>query len=258
VITSVDGETWESLALIRHPDADLRDAKLSVAPDGRFLLNGAAMKPDEEIRYHSMVWFSGDRGKSWSDGTLIGDPGFWLWRVQWHRGTAYSMGYRTDRDRDERMLRFYASRDGLQFQPLIERVNVANGVGEDKILFLEDDSALCLLRHETGTKAAFLGKSQPPYTTWTWVDLGTRIGGPNMIQLPDGRIIAATRLYEPQQRTALSQLDPTAGTLTELLTLPSGGDTSYPGMVFHEGLLWVSYYSSHEEKTCIYLAKVKL
>jgi len=43
-----------------------------------------------------------------------------------------------------------------------------------------------------------------------------------------------------------------------LLTLPSGGDTSYAGMVWHEGLLWVTYYSSHEEKTCIYLAKVKL
>ncbi|MEJ7592590.1 MAG: hypothetical protein WKF77_13640 [Planctomycetaceae bacterium] len=46
--------------------------------------------------------------------------------------------------------------------------------------------------------------------------------------------------------------------MTECLELPSGGDTSYAGMVLHDGLLWVSYYSSHEEKTCIYLAKVKL
>jgi hypothetical protein len=29
-------------------------------------------------------------------------------------------------------------------------------------------------------------------------------------------------------------------------------------MVWHEGLLWLSYYSSHEEKTSIYLAKVAL
>ena len=42
------------------------------------------------------------------------------------------------------------------------------------------------------------------------------------------------------------------------LTLPSGGDTSYAGMVWHEGLLWVSYYSSHEGKSAIYLAKVKV
>ena len=40
------------------------------------------------------------------------------------------------------------------------------------------------------------------------------------------------------------------------LTLPSGGDTSYAGMVWHEDLLWMSYYSSHEESTNVYLAKV--
>ena len=258
VITSKDGHTWESLALVQHANGDLRDAKISVTPDGRFMLNGAAMWAEKEIRYHSMVWFSSDQGKTWSEETVIGDPGFWLWRVHWHRGTAYSMGYRTDRERTQRILRFYTSPDGLHYRPLIKEVNVAQGVGEDKILFLEDDSALCLIRHETGTKTAFLGKSKPPYTEWTWTDLGVRIGGPNMIRLPDGRIIAVTRLYRPRQRTALSQLDPTAGTLTELLALPSGGDTSYAGMVFHEGLLWISYYSSHEEKTCIYLAKVKL
>jgi hypothetical protein len=28
--------------------------------------------------------------------------------------------------------------------------------------------------------------------------------------------------------------------------------------VWHEGLLWTSYYSSHEGKSAIYLAKVRL
>ena len=42
-----------------------------------------------------------------------------------------------------------------------------------------------------------------------------------------------------------------------VLTLPSGGDNSYPGMVWHDTLLWTSYYSSHEEKTSIYLAKIR-
>ena len=258
VITSEDGQKWESLALITHPVADLRDAKLSLTPDGRFMLNGGAMRAEEAIRYHSMVWFSEDKGKTWSEETVIGDPGFWLWRAHWHKGTAYSMGYRTDRNRDERIFRLYKSNDGRHFQRHVEKVNVPNGVGEDKLLFLEDDSVLCLLRHETGSKAALLGRSKPPYTEWTWRDLGVRIGGPNMIQLPDGRIVAATRLYYPKTRTSLSLVDPEAGTLDELVALPSGGDTSYAGMVFFEGLLWVSYYSSHEEKTCIYLAKVRL
>jgi len=43
--------------------------------------------------------------------------------------------------------------------------------------------------------------------------------------------------------------------MIELLRLPSGGDTSYPGLVWHGGLLWVSYYSSHEGRASIYLAR---
>jgi hypothetical protein len=49
-----------------------------------------------------------------------------------------------------------------------------------------------------------------------------------------------------------------AGGYEPVLTFPSGGDTSYPGLVWHDGLLWMSYYSSHEGKTSIYLAKIKL
>ena len=61
-----------------------------------------------------------------------------------------------------------------------------------------------------------------------------------------------------QTRTSLCRIDPGAGTLTECLRLPSGGDTSYAGLVLQDGLLWVSYYSSHEEKTAIYLARIKI
>lgn len=258
VIVSDDDTSWKPLALVTHPEDDLRDAKISVTPDGRLMLNGAGMRAEEEIRYHSMVWFSSDKGKTWSDVTVIGDPGFWLWRVQWHEGTAYTMGYRTDRDRTQRILRFYASRDGLHYRSLIDEVNIDKGVGEDSIVFLEDESALCLIRHETGDKAAFLGKAKPPYTSWTWTDLGVRIGGPKLLQLPDGRFIAAVRLYDRGTRTSLCWLDPKAETLTEALKLPSGGDTSYAGMVWHKGLLWVSYYSSHEGKTAIYLARVRI
>lgn len=256
VISSEDGEHWESIALVTHPVEDLRDAKLTVTPDGHFMLNGAGMQAEKPIRYHSFSWFSEDRGNTWSEPHSIGDPGFWLWRAQWHRGFVYSMGYRTDRDRTERIARFYRSKDGKIYETLIPELNLDKGVGEDRILFLEDDSALCLFRHETGDKMAFLGKANPPYDKWTWTKLNKRIGGPNMIELPDGRILAATRLYDGGARTSLSWLDPEKGTLTECLKLPSGGDTSYAGMVWKDDVLWVSYYSSHEEKTCIYLAKV--
>ena len=79
-----------------------------------------------------------------------------------------------------------------------------------------------------------------------------------MIQLPDGRILAVTRLYSGGTRTSLSWLDVANGKLTEVIKLPSRGDTSYAGLVLHDGLLWISYYSSHEGRTSIYLARVNI
>ena len=79
-----------------------------------------------------------------------------------------------------------------------------------------------------------------------------------MLELPDGRIVAVTRLYPGGTRTSISWLDVENAKLTEVLKLASGGDTSYAGLVLHDGLLWISYYSSHEGRTSIYLAKVRI
>src|SRR5262249_707318 len=80
--------------------------------------------------------------------------------------------------------------------------------------------------------------------------------GPNFLPLPDGSLWAASRLYPRGPKTALARLG--RDTFEPVLTLPSGGDTSYGGMGWHDGLLWVSYYSSHEGKSSICLARIEL
>jgi hypothetical protein len=203
-----------------------------------------------------MVWFSRD-GTDWGDGHEVGEPDFWLWRVTWHKNAAYGVGYGTAGRKD---VRLYQSRDGVAFQTLVERLFEEGYPNESALAFLDDGTCLCLLRRDEASRTGQLGISRPPYTTWSWRDLGVQIGGPQMIRLPqpDGRLVAGVRLYEGRVRTALGWIDPKAGTFREILSLPSGGDTSYPGLVWQDGLLWVSYYSSHEGKTSIYLAKVRL
>ena len=254
VITSADGGKWESAALITSPNSDLRDAKITVTPDGRLMLCGAEALHDRSKHTHqSLAWFSMD-GRSWSDKYEIGDPDFWLWRVTWHKGKAYGIGYGCGKDRS---LRLYISGDGKKFDTLVDRLLDVGDPNETSLVF-DGDTVYCLLRRDGSPNSALLGVSQPPYTKWKWVDLGVPIGGPHMLRLPDGRLVAAVRLYDGGQRTSLCWIDPQAGKLDEALKLPSGGDTSYAGLVLHDGLLWVSYYSSHEAKTAIYLAKVKV
>ncbi|HYF34108.1 MAG TPA: hypothetical protein VD994_02370, partial [Prosthecobacter sp.] len=77
-------------------------------------------------------------------------------------------------------------------------------------------------------------------------------------ELPDGRLIAGSRGFGATPGAHMVLFNMTAAGLQPLLELPSGGDCSYPGLVWHDNFLWVSYYSSHEGKTSIYLAKVKL
>jgi hypothetical protein len=254
VITSVDGQAWESAALITSPTSDLRDAKITVTADGQLMLTGAEALHDKSRHTHqSLAWFSPD-GRVWSDKHGIGDPDFWLWRVTWHDRKAYGIGYGTGQDRS---LRLYTSEGGKHFNMLVERLYDIGYPNETSLVFV-GQTAYCLLRRDGEPKSGLIGNSQPPYTTWEWKDLGVRIGGPQMLRLPDGRFVAAVRLYDGKVRTSLVWIDPAVGKLVEFLQLPSGGDTSYAGLVFHEGLLWISYYSSHEQKTSVYLAKVQL
>jgi len=259
IITSSDGAKWESAALISSGTEDLRDAKLTVAPDGTFLVYGAGV--DRRISpqvLRSYVWSSKD-GRSWSDARAIGLVDDWLWRVTYHDGTYYSVGYgcsEIGRGNQTNSCRLYKSKDGLTFDVLVEGYRSGDYSNESRILFRPDKTALCLLRRDPDH--GLLGTASPPYTKWHWKDVGCRIGGPEMLLLPDGRLLAAVRLYDSGSRTSLCWIDADTGKLSKVLKLPSGGDTSYAGLALHNGMVWVSYYSSHEGKTAVYLAKVKI
>jgi hypothetical protein len=255
VIASREGEQWTSVALLTSTNGDLRDAKITITPSGELMLSGAAaLHPPNAVKHQSLAWFSRD-GRSWSEATPIGDPNQWLWRTTWHKAKAYAIGYDTA---GERFVRLYSSSNGRQFDTLVPRLFDDGQPNETSVIFLPDETALCLLRRDGAPGTGKLGTARPPYTSWSWRDVGVKIGGPHLLRLPDARLVAGVRLYDGTVRTSLAWVDAASGKLTECLKLPSGGDCSYPGLAWHAGLLWVSYYSSHETKTSIYLAKVKL
>ena len=252
IITSANGINWESAAHIKSPDSDLRDAKLSITPNGQLMMYGAKVtKTPLEKRHQTMAWFSED-GYNWGKEIEIADQDIWLWRISRYKNKAYGFGYHCG---ENKSLRFYSTKNGKKFKTLIPLL-LDNGYPNETSIVFKDKTAYCLLRRDPDP--GMLGISKPPFRDWKWNDLGIRIGGPHMIILPNGRFLAAVRLYDGMTRTSLCWIDPEKSTIKEAMALPSGGDTSYPGLVWHEGMLWISYYSSHEGKTSIYLAKVKL
>jgi len=275
VLESADGKEWKSAALVAEDGIDLRDPKLSIMPDGRLMmiLGGSIYEGKTFKGRQPRVAFSSD-GRTWSAPKKVLEPDEWLWRVTWHDGVCYGLSYnaaaRTEPDAKKAAdsgeikpgpadwkLKLVRSKDGETFET-ITHLDVPGHPNESTLRFLPDGRMAAFIRREGGDQQGWVGTSKAPYKEWTYHPVGQRVGGPNFVVLPDGRLIASLRKYKPTAQTILATLDADTGKLSELLTLPSGGDTSYAGMVVDGDKLWVSYYSSHEKKTMIYLTSVLL
>ncbi len=263
VLKSSDGDHWESAILLRETDVDLRDPKLSITADGRLMvcMGGSVYRGGKKlIERQPRVAFTTD-GHGWTLPERVLAKGDWLWRVTWNNGLAYGVSYRAGPKNappdEEWPLTLYSSDDGRHYKK-ITLLDVPGRPGETTLRFLDDGQMVALVRREAGDQSGWIGTSRKPYTQWEWHPTGERLGGPNFIVLPDGSMWADSRshLVTGAPKTVLARLTTTS--YQPQLTLESGGDTSYPGMVWHDGLLWISYYSSHEGHSCIYLAKIRL
>ena len=236
VLVSNDGETWTSSALISETEIDLRDPKLSITPDDRLMMvaGGSVYQGKRYLGRQPRVTFSSD-GTTWSTPQRILAEGDWLWRVTWHDGRAYGVTYKTTPDAStEWTATLVSSADGRTFQE-VTTFAIPDRPNETTLRFMPDGEMIALVRREAGNRLAWLGRSRAPYTTWTWREISQQIGGPNFIRLPDGELWASGRSYPGGPKTVVARLS-LEGSYDPALTLPSGGDTSYAGMVWHESL----------------------
>jgi len=272
ILESDDGERWQSLALISKDEYDLRDPKLSVMPDGKIMILMGGSRYNNftsEIlgRLTHVSFFDPRTGTITEPAPVKIDPKVasgndWLWRVTWHKGNGYGVVTRLSYVNNVKTLQevfLIKTTNGVDYA-LIADLGLTGDPGlrafphEATVCFTPDDSMLILIpRLGTG----YLGCSVPPYREWTWSDTGKRLGGSNIIHYKGDKYIVATRSfqYEGDPHTAVYATSPN-GKFKCVTELPSHGDTSYPGLLIKDNLLWVSYYSSHEGKTSIYLAKI--
>lgn len=258
ILISKDGEKWESAAALTEAGIDLRDPKLSVTPDKRLMvvMGGSVYQGTKVLKgRRPRVAFSKD-GKNFTAPQAVLTEGDWLWRVTWHKGNAYGVSYRVDTA--DWTVSLHKSPDGVQWTK-VKQLDVPGRPNETTVRFLPNGDMMALVRRETADKQAWIGVSPAPYTEWKWKPAGVQVGGPNFIVLPDGQMVAGGRDYrQAATKKYTTVIGPmTADGFTQKLPFPSGGDNSYPGFVMHNGVLWMSYYSSHEGKTSIYLAIIR-
>ncbi|MCX6854148.1 MAG: exo-alpha-sialidase [Verrucomicrobia bacterium] len=268
IMISSTGTTWVDYASISEKGVDLRDPKLEITPDGKrlyLLCGGSIYEGTKDLKGRRPRYSTTTDGKVWTPPQKLLAEGDWLWRTTVNATDKkfYGVSYNTypttggPKSEAEWSLKSYTSTDGSVWQ-LSSIMQVPNQPNETTMRFLKDGSALALVRREGGDKRGAIGTAVAPYREWKWTLLPGVVQGQNFIELPDGQLIAASRGLgkTPGAHTLLYKMTPSS--LEPILELPSGGDCSYPGLLYHENHLWVSYYSSHEGKASIYIAKVKL
>ena len=245
---------------IAIPKTDLRDPKISITPDGDILLIAYARQTsinNQTIGSRNLTWLS-QTGHSWSTDKEFADRGWWLWRIRWHKDVAYGFAY----NRKQNAIHLYSGNPRSKFhllQPFALSLDQhKKGYPNESDLIFDNNNAFAIVRRDADSYTAQLGHSAFPYKKWTWIDLGRYIGGPVMMRLDKNVALLAGRIVKQEQLvTGLLKMNLLNGDLQELLVLPSSGDNSYPGLVLKEGMLYVSYYSSHEDnKSCVYLAQI--
>jgi hypothetical protein len=266
ILKSSDGKDWQSIAHLTKKGVDLRDPKLSITPKGQLMviIGGSYYENSKLMGRHPHVSFSDKSGSKFSDPEKVTvDPsiaswGSWYWRVTWHNGVGYTIDYQIgpEERRGPSAMYLLKTKDGRKFEK-VSKLEIDGFPNEATIRFDKHGTMHVMIRRETEDQLGVWAQSNAPFTNWDFRKMNIRLGGPNFIFTEDDQIIAGSRVYESNVYTSLFAVD-SKGDSRKIFKFPSSGDNSYPGLVIEGKTLWVSYYSSHEGKTSIYLAEIPM
>lgn len=259
MISSRDGQNWRSVDHLFEKNMDLRDPKLTITPDNQLMLlmGSSVYEGTKRLRTQANVSFFNLKKSKFSKpqkihiDTKIKTNQDWLWNVTWHNGTAYGVVYQMAKNPlNKWSTHLVRSKDGINYEH-VSSFEVSTNPNEADVKFLSDGRMVILMRGSPGA----IGVSSPPFKNWKWNPLPVNLGGPELMVIEEDQLICATREYNPgnANRTILAKVS-LNGDFKKILTLPSSGDTSYAGMLIKDGILYISYYSSHEGQTSVYTA----
>ncbi|SHG94376.1 hypothetical protein [Flavobacterium defluvii] len=263
ILTSSDGINWSVIREFKEDNLDLRDAMFAINGDKLMAyVHGSRYEGTNLVMFKD---FKSDytKEKGWNDlqnvlldkrkdyTSKIEGNQAWPWKITWYKGKAYSFAYGKDSFFD-----FYTSSNGLNFQNMFFDQNI-KGIPTEATLEIDSKGVFYVLsRRDDG--GAIIGKSTNSGSTFEWfgeIPIYS-FGGPDFVFYKDGLLVSGRENH----KVILGYYDLTTNEYKKLYTLKSAGDCSYPGMVLKNDILWISYYSGHENKsgTSIYLSRIDL
>ncbi|MFO0924202.1 MAG: hypothetical protein U0905_17130 [Pirellulales bacterium] len=269
ILSSRDGDRWESVGELDRPwpKASYRyDPVFSVDSSGRLHVTALGIR--------SKSWWTDD-GREWFESSeeILKDhefsKGIWKNDAQ----IRYSHG---SYDGNSSTVRFISNSSDTKSNVLYE--NTFDFIPDDAAMVADGDRLYCMMSRQANNpipknlmlgrqfQNGWIGISDKPYEAWHWRPLELPICVPNLIRLPDGRMIAAVGLSHKKDIITLCQFDPVKGALSEFLEIPTATENliqaSYhrqiAGLAYDSDYLWITYHATYEGKLAVHLAKVKL
>ncbi len=252
VLRSKDGKDWKQVFTFDMAKDD-RDPQMMVTDERLFLycpcMNGKQLT----------TWLrSTDDGEQWSEAVKIYKAQFILWKPCIHDGVYFATAHRKSNSGHDREVHLVKSADGVNWEK-ISTIRSGNWESETTLHFEQNHNAVAFLRQKFGNPPAQVLESDPPYAEWKARPADVSLLGGHSVHVFKGVTYLMSRFNKPDKGGFGSMIYTFAGgKLTPYCELPAGGDCSYPEAVEDGANMLVSYYSTHEGTTNIYLATVPL
>lgn len=249
-----EGKTWAE----SHRVDAARDDR-----DPQFLVLGSRLiLYDQAMKGGALTCYAVETadGRVWSDPKPVYEPAFILWKPVIHNGAVFSAAHKKDEGTGGkgREVHLVTSTDGLNWKK-ISTVRAGNWESETTLHFGPGDHLTAFLRQKYGNPPAQVLESDPPYAEWKSRPPNINHFSGHSIHVFRGVTYFFSRTIDPQTRQSGQMIYIYAdGKFEPYCRLPAGGDCAYAEAVEVGDDMLVSYYSSHEGATNIYVAEVPL
>lgn len=245
ILKSSDVINWKEAYYLSLSDYDLRDPNLSVMPDGRLMMICGRQVQDET---QTVVCFLDGKDSEFSNFQEVNIPNEvtekvnWIWRVMWINDVCYGVRYGGDH------ADLLKSNDGLKWD-FISTIPLVSS--EVQLGRMRNGDMVALARTRGNGIVCY---SSYPYQKWNIQYSNILLQGQSFVVTTSDRIICASRSIEGTKTTLYCNR--TQKSFAKLYNFPSGGDTSYAGMILEDDRLLISYYSSHISPSDIFIAEI--
>src|SRR6478735_6545763 len=265
VIVSRDGNTWNNFSVLEEDKKDLRDPHFYIDNNGFLCIGTNARKTDDSRQ--SLI-YKLKNGSFGQPDIMDADNDYYLWSFSKFKDSVYSIGFNLKQPcysmggvNNKLKISLFNNKDVrcIGFKDIITNNWITDSFAcpsEASIIFTPDSNLISIVRDQDILGYSHIGISKYPFNKWEWKKFPYYIRGPKLALLPDGKLFLSGASLIDLHKTYYVILNPKKDFAIETIkTLPSDGDSGYPGVIVEGSSVLLSYYSSHEGNARVYIAR---